>query len=122
MYHAFIADREGWGAFFRKYQDKLVFGTDMVDSEGDVVFDSQDPIVDFCMKTLVGNEPFSVKDISGVGLGLSQPVLDKILANNFESRVGTPKAISQSGLNAYVEYLMPRLTAEQRKRAEDLMA
>ena len=122
MYHAFLADREGWKAFFEKYQDKLVFGTDMVDSEGDVVFDSQDTIVDFCLKTLAGSEPFAVKDISGVGMGLSQPVLDKILASNFEGRVGAPKPISESGLAAYVDYLMPRLTAEQRKKAEEILA
>ena len=122
MYHAFLADREGWKAFFEKYQDKLVFGTDMVDSEGDVVFDSQDTIVDFCLKTLAGSEPFSVKDISGVGMGLSQPALDKILASNFEGRVGAPKPISESGLAAYVDYLMPRLTADQRRKAEELLA
>lgn len=121
MYHAFLADREGWAAFFEKYQDKLVFGTDMVDSEGDVVFDSQDSIVDFVLRTLVGAEPFSVKDVSGTGLGLAQPVLDKILARNFESRVGAPRAISDSGLAAYADYLMPRLTPEERMRAEALM-
>ena len=121
MYTAFLADREGWLAFFEKYQDKLVFGTDMVDGEDDVVFGSQDIIVEFVLKTLRENTPFSVGGIKGTGLGLPQHVQEKIFALNFERRVGAPKPISQSGLNAYVEYLMPRLSREDQKRAEALL-
>jgi len=121
MYTAFLADREGWRAFFEKYQDKLIFGTDMVDEEGDVVFGSQDAIVEFVMKTLTDSKPFDVRGICGTGLGLAQPVLEKIFAKNFERRVGSPKPISQSGLNAYVEYLMPRLSKADQKRAEALL-
>ena len=121
MYSAFLADREGWKAFFDRYQDKLVFGTDMVDGEGDVVFGSQDTIVEFVMRTLREETPFSVAGIGGTGLGLPQGVQEKIFAKNFERRAGLPKAISESGLNAYVEYLMPRLTKEDRKRAEALL-
>ena len=121
MYTAFLADREGWLAFFEKYQDKLVFGTDMVDAEDDVVFGSQDTIVEFVLKTLRENTPFSVGGIEGVGLGLPQHVQEKIFALNFERRVGAPKPISASGLNAYAEYLMPRLSREDQKRAEALL-
>ncbi|MBQ4266461.1 MAG: amidohydrolase family protein [Clostridia bacterium] len=121
MYTAFLADREGWRTFFETYQDKLVFGTDMVDAEDDVVFGSQDTIVEFVLKTLMEDTPFSVGGISGTGLGLAQGVLEKIFAQNFERRVGAPKLISASGLNAYVEYLMPRLTQEERRRAEALL-
>ena len=122
MYSAFLADRAGWRAFFETYQDKLVFGTDMVDAEDDVVFGSQDTIVAFVLKTLMEETPFSVGGISGVGLGLPQGVQEKIFAKNFESRVGLPKPISASGLNAYVEYLMPRLTPQERARAEAMLA
>ncbi len=121
MYSAFLSDREGWRAFFEKYQDKLVFGTDMVDAEDDVVFGSQDTIVEFVLRTLREETPFCVGGISGTGLGLSETVQKKIFAENFERRVGQPKPISASGLNAYVEYLMPRLTKEDRKRAEALL-
>lgn len=121
MYSAFLADREGWRAFFERYQDKLVFGTDMVDGEDDVVFGSQDTIVEFVLKTLREETPFSVGGISGTGLGLSQAVQEKIFARNFERRAGLPKPISASGLNAYVEYLMPRLAKEEQKRAEALL-
>ena len=121
MYTAFLADRKGWSDFFHTYQDKLVFGTDMVDAEGDVVFGSQDAIVSFVMKTLAENTPFDVRGICGTGLGLPEPVLEKLFATNFERRVGSPKPISASGLNAYVEYLMPRLSKEEQKRAEALL-
>jgi len=121
MYSAFLADREGWRVFFERYQDKLVFGTDMVDGGDDVVFGSQDTIVEFVLKTLREETPFSVGGISGTGLGLSQAVQEKIFARNFERRAGSPKPISASGLNAYVEYLMPRLTKEEQKRAEALL-
>ncbi|MBR5289156.1 MAG: amidohydrolase family protein [Clostridia bacterium] len=121
MYHAFLADRDGWKAFFDKYQDKLVFGTDMVDAEGDVVFGSQQTIVDFVLNTLCDDKPFSIGGVSGTGLGLAPAVQQKILAGNFERRAGTPNPISASGLNAYAEYLMPRLTKEDQRRAEALL-
>ena len=121
MYSAFLADREGWTAFFNRYQDRLVFGTDMVDEEGDVVFGSQDAIVEFVMKTLTDDKPFDVRGIRGTGLGLNETVLEKIFAKNFERRAGAPRPISASGLNAYVEYLMPRLSKEEQKRAEALL-
>lgn len=121
MYTAFMADREGWRTFFERYEDKLVFGTDMVDGEDDVVFGSQDTIVDFVLRTLRQDTPFSVGGIEGTGLGLSQAVQEKIFARNFERRVGAPKPISASGLNAYVEYLMPRLTPQDRRRVEAML-
>ncbi len=121
MYHAFLADREGWRAFFERYQDKLVFGTDMVDAEDDVVFGSQDTIVSFVLKTLTEATPFCVGGISGTGLDLPETVQEKIFAANFERRVGSPRPISASGLQAYVEYLMPRLTREDRARAEAML-
>jgi len=121
MYYAFLADREGWRTFFETYQDKLVFGTDMVDAEDDVVFGSQQTIVDFVMNTLRDDKPFSVGGISGTGLGLAPAVQEKIFCTNFESRVGSPRPISQSGLHAYAEYLMPRLTKEDQRRAEALL-
>lgn len=121
MYYAFHEDVVGWRAFFEKYQDRLVFGTDMVDSTGDVVFGSQDTIVDLVLKTLSEPGDFEVLGRSCKGLNLPRPVLDKIAAQNFERRVGQPKPLSESGLAAYVDYLMPRLTRDQQKQVEKLM-
>ena len=121
MYYAFHEDIAGWRAFFEKYQDKLVFGSDMVDSEGDVVFCSQNTIVDLVMKTFMDDKPFEILGRKCMGMNLPQPVLDKILCTNFETRAGQPKPISEKGLEAYVDYLMPRLTKEQQKAAEELL-
>ncbi len=109
MYYAFQEDPAAWRAFFEKYQDRLVFGTDMVDDEGDVVFGSQDAIVDLVLNTL------------RVDLSLGDAVLEKILARNFERRAGQPKPINPKGLNAYAEYLLPRLTREDRICAERML-
>ena len=110
MYHAFLADPEGWRAFFETYQDRLVFGTDMEDTDGDVVFSSQDAMVELVIGTL--------KD----GLKLPEKVLEKILAANFERRVGAPRALNAAGLNAYVEYLLPRLSRQDQQRAQELLS
>jgi predicted TIM-barrel fold metal-dependent hydrolase len=121
MYYAFHEDIPGWTAFFEKYQDKLVFGTDMTDIEGDVVFGSQDAITELVLKTFMDDKPFEILDRKCIGMNLPQSVLDKILCTNFEKRVGAPKPINPAGLNAYVEYLMPKLTKEQQKRVEGLL-
>ena len=81
----------------------------------------QDTIVEFVFRTLRENKPFSVSGIEGVGLGLPPVIQEKIFAGNFERRVGNPKPLSQSGLYAYAEYLMPRLSKEDQKRAEAML-
>ncbi len=122
MYQAFMDDREGWRRFFEKYQDKIVYGSDTADTESDPVFNNQDDINALVWKTLANDEPFTIMDASGTGLGLSTAILDKIYCRNFEKRVGAvPKKISESGLNAYVNWLMPRLTKEEQKKAEALL-
>ena len=123
MYYAFLADREGWTDFFNKYQDRIVFGTDMEDDLGDVVFGSQDVIYGLVEKTLIGNEYFEGAGAKGTGLGLAPAVLQKIFAENFERRAGkTPRPLSESGLNDYVNWLLPKLDKENRKQAEELLA
>jgi len=122
MYYAFLADRVGWTEFFNRYQDKIVFGTDMEDDLGDVVFGSQDVIYSLVKNTLIGSEYFEGAGAKGTGLGLAPDVLQKIFAENFERRVGkTPKAISESGLNAYVNWLLPKLSKEDQKKAEKVL-
>lgn len=121
MYWAFIADRKGWTEFFERYQDKLVYGTDMMDYEGDVVYGSQDVIVDFVMRTLVGDKPFTVKEHGGTGLGLSEHVLRRLMCENFEKRNGQPKPLNPAGLERYVAWLMPRLDQETKQKCEAML-
>lgn len=123
MYYAFLKDREGWTEFFEKWQDKIVFGTDMEDDMQDIVFGSQEVINGLVTSTLIGNTYFESAGAKGTGLGLKEEVLRKIFAENFEKRAGkTPKPLNEAGLNAYAEWLMPRLSPEDRVKAEALLA
>lgn len=123
MYYAFLKDREGWTKFFEKWQDKIVFGTDMEDDMEDIVFGSQEVINGLVTSTLIGNTYFESAGAKGTGLGLKEEVLRKIFAENFEKRAGkTPKPLNEAGLNAYAEWLMPRLSPEDRVKAEALLA
>jgi len=122
MYYAFLEDRAGWTEYFKKYQDKIVFGTDMEDDMRDFVFGSQDVIYNLVCKTLIGNEYFEYAGAKGVGLGLPENVLRKVFAENFEKRAGSaPKALDSKGVEKYAEWLMDRLGAEDRKQAEKLL-
>jgi len=123
MYYAFLKDREGWTEFFEKWQDKIVFGTDMEDDMEDIVFGSQEAIYGLVVNTLIGNEYFEGAGAKGTGLGLKEEVLQKIFAENFEKRAGkTPKPLNEAGLNAYAEWLIPKLSREDRQKAEALLA
>ena len=121
MYWDFMEDREYWQSFFHRYRDKLVFGTDMTDDEGDVVFGSQDEIVRLVMSTLKDAKPFTVRNHEGTGLGLPESVLNPILYDNFGKRNGLPRPLSVSGLNAYAAWLLDRLPESERSRCEDLL-
>ena len=121
MYWDFMKDPEYWLSFFDRYQNKLIYGTDMVDDEGDFVFGSQDVIVDLVMKTLKGQEPFKILDQGGTGLGLPEDILKRIMHDNFEGRNGVPNPLNMDGLNAYVSWLMKRLPREEQVRCENLL-
>ena len=122
MYYAFLADREGWTKFFEKWQDKIVFGTDMEDDMQDIVFGSQEAIYGLVVNTLIGNAYFEGAGAKGTGLGLNKDVLQKIFAENFEKRAGKqPKPLNEKGLNAYCEWLFERLNKEDRRKAEKLI-
>ena len=122
MYWDFLADRAYWLSFFERYQDRLIYGTDMVDDEGDVVFGSQDEIVRLVMSTLKDAKPFTVRGQGGTGLGLPDGILNRIMHNNFEKRNGLPHALNTSGLNAYGNWLLNRLPKQERARCEELLS
>jgi len=122
MYSAFMADREKWAAFFRRWQDKLDFGTDMPDWTSPDRIPPRDDTCDLITKTLAGTEYFEVLGCAGKGLGLEKSVLDKIFVGNFERINGkNPKPLNENGLAAYADWLLPRLNREQRQRAERLL-
>ena len=121
MYWEFLKDPDYWGGFFDRYQDRLIYGTDMVDDEGDVVFGSQAAIVDLVMNTLCESKPYALHGHSGTGLGLPESQLRKIMRENFLGRNGDPRPLDEAGVCAYAAWLMDRLPAEDRVRAEALL-
>ena len=121
MYWEFLKDPVYWRGFFERYQDRLIYGTDMVDDEGDVVFGSQDAIVELVMNTLCESKPYSLHGHSGTGLGLSDSVLQKIMRNNFEKRNGQPRPLDAEGVSAYADWLLERLSGEERVSCEALL-
>ena len=122
MYWDFLDDREYWLSFFDRYRDRLIYGTDMVDDEGDVVFGSQDEIVRLVMSTLKDTKPFTVRGQGGTGLGLPDELLDRIMHDNFEKRNGLPHSLNASGLHAYGAWLLDRLPKQERTRCENLLS
>lgn len=123
MYEAFLSDRKTWTAFFRRWQDKLDFGTDMPDWTSPDKIPERDDTCDLIYNTLAGTEYFEEHGCSGHGLGLEKEICDKIFTGNFERKNGTtPRPLSTHGLNTYIEWLMPRLNSDERKKAERLIA
>ena len=89
MYDHFFADREGWRAFFLRYQDRIQLGTD-TELGGDIL--GQTPL------TLVlgglGEGPVDQWGHKGLGLALPADVLDKICYRNFLAFAGeAPKPL-----------------------------
>ncbi len=123
MYDAFLSDREAWKRYFIRWQDKLDFGTDMPDWTSPDKIPPYDDTCELIYKTLAGTEYFEEHGCAGVGLGLEKSILDKIFVGNFERVNGKiPKPINISGLNAYAEWLMPKLSEDERRTAERLLA
>lgn len=122
MYGEFLNDHSVWKPFFEKYLDRLVFGTDYEDECGPAADKKHDGTRELIFGSFAGTEPVNAKGMNGVGLGLAPSVQEKIFAANFERRNGaTPRPLNESGLTAYVEWLMPRLSTEDRLRAEKLL-
>ena len=121
MYQAFLADREGWIAFFEKYADRLIFGTDMMDDEKEVVFGDQGALNEFINRAMTEKGEFEVRGMGGTGMGLSDEIMRKIYAGNYLKRViGTPRVINKSGLGRYLDWLHPYLNEAEASREAEL--
>lgn len=122
MYCEFMKDPNYWHDYFLRYQDRLVYGTDMEDDEGDVVFGSQQAIVDMMMSTLVEGECCSLLGTNGKGLALPNDVKEKLFAKNFLKRNPVPAKINLQALNEYGEWLLQRLPDEYREPCNRLLS
>lgn len=105
MYHNFSAPRDKWREFFMKYQDKILFGTDI---SSDQSIESAVARVWMIRKFLETDSVFYVPYESDSlldagarkplhGLNLPTEVLEKIYCENFRTLAGfTPKMLNQS--------------------------
>jgi len=90
MYYNFSAKPEEWREFFIRYQDRLVYGTDINDNH---TFEHAVNLANRVRKLLETDEPvtwgaYPKKKEPLIGLKLPEHVLRKIYAENFEKIVG----------------------------------
>ncbi|NSW91434.1 MAG: amidohydrolase family protein [Firmicutes bacterium] len=92
MYDNFSKKPSEWKEFFTKYQDRIIFGTDMEDS----MFQGRpQDIINTIRKFLETDDKFNNWGFEINGLALDKDVIDKIYYKNFESYAGkVPKKIN----------------------------
>lgn len=113
MYHNFSMDIEAARDFFLKYQDRILFGTDigakalLVNPEEGIDYTDSYERVLLVRNTLENEGEFTLETESGFlfgkpgapfqGLGLPKPVLEKIYSKNFERIVGPKPRLVNPG-------------------------
>lgn len=102
MYIGFNQRREYFKSFFSKYQDRLIFGTDM---DFTPHLEAGIWLCDRQYRFLATDEALmSFNDNELTGIKLSREVLQKIFSSNLLSKLGgKPKAINKEALKRYIE-------------------
>jgi len=96
MYDNFSRKPSEWKAFFTKYQDRIVFGTDMEDS---MFQGGPSDIINTIRRFLETGDKFHNWGFEINGLALDKNVIDKIYYKNFESYAGSnPKMVNTKRL------------------------
>jgi hypothetical protein len=92
MYDNFSKRAPEWKNFFTKYQDRIIFGTDMEDS---MFQGGPADIIDTIRRFIETGDKFNNWGFKINGLGLDKDVIDKVYYKNFESYAGKlPKKIN----------------------------
>lgn len=92
MYDNFSKRAQEWEDFFTKYQDRIIFGTDMEDS---MFQGGPSDIIDTIRRFIETSDKFNNWGFGINGLGLDKTVTDKIYCRNFESYAGKlPKKVN----------------------------
>ncbi|MEA4823794.1 MAG: amidohydrolase family protein [Clostridiaceae bacterium] len=111
MYDYFTRRRDTWKAFFTKYADRIVFGTDMTSDEfqggvGDILTTMR--------RFLATEDVFRFWDFEIRGLGLATDAVAAIEGANFARMVAPePKAMDKGKLGLYVERALPCVRDEK---------
>jgi predicted TIM-barrel fold metal-dependent hydrolase len=95
MYVNFSKDPEKWREFFIKYQDRIIFGTDTCDPEGETELANMINTVNLSRRFLETDKEFQVWDVKLKGIHLEKEILEKIYYKNFFRYVGKePKKLN----------------------------
>ncbi|MGI6337544.1 MAG: amidohydrolase family protein [Eubacteriales bacterium] len=114
MYDYFSRRRDTWKAFFTKYADRIVFGTDMTADEfqggvGDILSTMR--------RFLATDDVFTFWDFTIRGLDLPKDAVEKIEGDNFARMVApTPKPMNKPKLARYVEHSLPLVRDESDRK------
>lgn len=100
MYKSFKENYDFYRAFFIKYADRILYGTDVTFPASAIGPLRSEQVYKF----LTTDEDITVVDIETKGLALPEDVCDKILYQNFVERAGErPKPIQKEHLAKYIE-------------------
>jgi len=94
MYLDFQKNPEEWKAFFEKYQDRILYGTDIGSNTTDVDGTEADSLVQMVREFFEGNEPFNVLGYDLTPIPLKESILRKFYKENMMKLYDgkTPKA------------------------------
>ena len=107
MYHNFTGDREGWSAFFHRFGDRILYGTDNCNRMDDHEREIGDTINDLQKRFLTTDQPFPLWDSQVQGFGLDDELVGRISQTNFD-RFASPAPRPLDSEKAY-RYLRDRL-------------
>lgn len=104
MFASFDQNLEFYKEFFKKYSNRIVFGTDtslMENTKED--YERYNSISDSVYKFLSTDETITIYGVSSRGICLDDESLDNILYKNFEKSAGkTPKAMNEDKIKKYI--------------------
>ena len=120
MYVEFEKNPAYFEEFFKKYSDRIIFGTDRSYLCDEKYANWLFNLVTTYVGTDKTTNSFDNKELKG--LGLDTDMADNILFANFERRVGKePKPINKEKFKAYIEKYSFALTENDKQRLEPLI-
>ena len=100
MYGNFTKHYDAYHAFFRKYADRIVFGSDMTRDE----FQGAAPdLLGAVYRFLTTEDRFRYWDLDIRGIGLCPDDAEKIMSGNFRRFCPAPRPINKAALRAYID-------------------
>lgn len=115
MYEHFAKAPEFWRAFFLRYSDRILFGTDDTEPEGEAHRRLTGEIVGIIRSFLETSGPFQVWDLHFHGIGLPPAALETIYGGNFHRLAGEIRPVDRGAAAAAVDWTLSLL----RSRGEE---